>query len=277
MLADKKQKKKYIIIAVSIVVFIIILGTAFYEGLTVTHYSIETNKVDEPVRIVLLTDLHSCFYGKNQEKLISKIDEQNPDIILMVGDIADDVTPIDGTVAMLKGITDRYTCFYVTGNHEFWSGEVESIKNVFREYGVRVLEGESEIVTINGQSINICGVDDPDIGEYVFRRQLKSAFESIDEDLYTILMLHRPERFEAVSVNDCDLILSGHAHGGQWRIPHILEGVYAPDQGFFPIYTNGIYSMNGTEMLVSRGLHDAQLVPRIYNPPEVVVIDITAQ
>ena len=271
------NKKKKVIIVVVIAVFIVLLVTAFYEGLAVTKYSVETDKVKEPIRIVLLTDLHSCFYGKNQEDLLAKIDEQHPDIVLMVGDIADDVTPIDGTVALLKGLADRYLCFYVTGNHEFWSGEVETIKNVFREYNVRVLEGESVRVGIKGQSINICGVDDPDVGERIFQRQIEKAFESIDEDLYTILLLHRPERFEAVSENSCDLILSGHAHGGQWRIPFILDGLYAPDQGFFPKYTSGIYTMNETNMVVGRGMHRAQRVPRIYNPPEVVVIDIVPQ
>ena len=272
-----KTKKKKVVILVVIAVFIVLLVTAFYKGLTVTKYSIETNKVSEPIRVVLLTDLHSCYYGKDQKELLSKIEEQHPDIVLMVGDIADDVTPINGTVDLLKGMADKYLCFYTTGNHEFWSREVESIKNVFREYGVHVLEGESVTVGIKGQSINICGVDDPDVGEPIFQKQLENAFESINKDLYTILMFHRPERFEAVSVNDCDLILSGHAHGGQWRIPFILDGLYAPDQGFFPKYTSGIYSMNGVDMLVSRGLHDAQRVPRIYNPPEIVVIDIVPQ
>lgn len=270
-----KIKRKTLVILGIIVLTLIFLCFAFYTGLTVKTYIIETEKINQPVRIVLLTDLHSCLFGKNQSKLTEKIIEQNPDIILMAGDIADDVIPIDGTIGLLEAIAEKYPCFYVSGNHEFWSGEVDDIKDVFRSYGVRVLEGENETVSINNQTVTVCGADDPEIGETTFNGQLESAFEGIGKGSYTILLSHRPERIAEYSVYDCDLVLSGHAHGGQWRIPLILNGLYAPNQGFFPKYAGGLYEYKQTLMIVSRGLSTySTRIPRIFNPPELVVIDI---
>ncbi|MCL2677580.1 MAG: metallophosphoesterase, partial [Clostridiales bacterium] len=235
----------------------------------------KTEKLGEPLRIVLLADLHSCLYGKNQEILLAKINAQNPDLILMCGDIADDDMPHGGTLLLLAGIANKYPCFYVTGNHEIWSGEIDAIKDFFRDYGVCVLEGECQIVEVRGQLINICGVGDPSAGANNFAKQLENAFAGIDEELYTILLSHRPERFEQESAYPCDLILSGHAHGGQWRLPFTSISLIAPNQGLFPKYTSGIYTSNGTKMLVSRGLsRESTRAPRIFNRPEIVVIDL---
>jgi len=236
---------------------------------------IETDKLTKPVRIAFLADLHSCLYGKNQGELIAKIDGQNPDLVLMSGDIADDKLPLDGAIELLAGISGKYGCYYVTGNHEFWSGRAGGIKDLFREYNVHVLEGECAAAEIRGQPVNICGVDDPEIGGAAFQKQLASAFGAVDDNSYTILLSHRPERFQQESAYNCDLILSGHAHGGLWRIPFILNGLYAPNQGFFPKYTSGVYIIGSVRMLVSRGLSRySTSIPRIFNPPELAVIDI---
>jgi predicted MPP superfamily phosphohydrolase len=137
------------------------------------------------------------------------------------------------------------------------------------------LEGDRRVVEVRGQRINICGIDDPSIGRFNFDRQLENAFDSVDSNLYTILLSHRPERFQQLSEYECDLILSGHAHGGQWRIPFILDGLIAPNQGIFPKYTSGTHTLNDTKMIVSRGLaRESTRIPRVFNPPELVVIDI---
>ena len=275
MAAKKKKKKNKRVLAAACVALCAVLFAAFYNGLTVTEYTVKTDKLAEPVKIVFLTDLHSCFYGKDQKNLLAKINAQNPDLILMAGDILDDVTPHDGTIALLEGIAGKYPCYYVTGNHEIRNSGGDELKDFFRSYGVQILEGERQVVEIKGQLINICGVDDPLAGENVFAKQLDDVFASIDETLYTILLSHRAERFEQESAYPCDLVLSGHAHGGQWRIPFILKGLYSPGQGLFPKYTGGVYEMNETKMLVSRGLsRGTRGVPRIFNPPELVVINL---
>ena len=258
-----------------ILLLIIFLYIAFYPGLTVKYYTLKTNKISEAIKIVLITDLHSCFYGKEQIRLINKINEQKPDIILMAGDIADDVLPHDGTISMLKGLTPKYPCYYVSGNHEFWSGEIDSIKMMLEAYGVKVLSGSNETILLNNQMINICGVDDPDVSAPVFNNQLENALPTTPSEYYTILLSHRPELFEKYISLNCDLILSGHAHGGQWRIPFILNGLFAPNQGFFPKYAGGVYIENGRTMIVSRGLAlESTGIPRIFNPPELVVIEL---
>ncbi|MDR2532413.1 MAG: metallophosphoesterase [Oscillospiraceae bacterium] len=269
-----KFRKKYFFLAGGGILAGVFLLIVKGQSLTVTSYTIETEKLENPVRIAHITDLHSNFYGKNQKKLILRIDEQNPDIIVMTGDIADDRVKHDGTIKLLEGIADRYPCFYVSGNHEMRSGEFDSIKEIFLEYGVVVLEGENTVTEINGQFINICGIDDPGIGKKKLEKQIESAFADIDESLYTILLFHRPEHFPKMAENHFDLMLTGHAHGGQWRIPYILEGVYSPNQGLFPKYTNGIYTLNDRTMLVSRGLGRMSPPVRFFNPPELVIIDI---
>ena len=268
-------KKKRVFIIAGIVLVAVFLCIAADLRLTVTSYTVETNKVKGLIKIALISDLHSCFYGKNQKDLISEINEQNPDIILMSGDIAHDKPPHNGAVKLLDGISGRYKCFYVIGNHEVWSGEADLIKELFQERNITVLEGESKVVEVSGQFINICGVEDPEIGETEFEIQLESAFDSINTDLYTVLLFHRPERFEQIAEYEFDITLSGHAHGGQWRLPYISDGFYSPNQGFFPKYTGGIYCFNGKKMLVSRGLSRMRPpVPRLFNPPELVIINI---
>ncbi len=255
---------------------------ALWTGLTVRAYEVPTEKVTEKIRIVLLTDLHSTVHGGGQSKLIAKIREQAPDLILLSGDIADDETPIEGTKLLLTVIGREYPCFYVTGNHEFWSGEVESIKELFRSYGVTVLEGTGETVEVNGQKVLVCGVDDPNSFETFFGQtvspgwadQLAGCEALLDGETFSVLLSHRPERVEDYEVSGFDLVVSGHAHGGQVRIPGLLNGLLAPHQGFFPKYAGGQYHLGGTELVVSRGLSINPRLPRVFNPPEVVVIDI---
>jgi len=272
-----KLRKKHVFIIICLAAIVAFLIIGIDHKLMVTYYEIGTDKVDAPIRIAFLADLHNSFFGENQEILISMLERQNPDIIVMSGDMSDEYTSLDATVKMLGGLKGKSNCFYVIGNHEAWTGEVVQIKKLFREYGVTVLDGQNVVVDINGQLINICGVDDPEIGRAIFERQLESAFASIDEDLYTVFLFHKPELFTRMSEYSFDLMLSGHAHGGQWRIPHIINGLYSPGQGLFPKYTSGVYYSENNQMIVSKGLSltlPPPIVPRIFNPPEIVIIDL---
>ena len=268
--------KKRVLLLVLFAALVVLLLSAFNNNLTVTEYSIKSGKITGAVKIVLLADLHSCVYGESQQELIEKINEQNPDLIMMSGDIADDILPDSRVVELLDGIAGKYPCYYVTGNHEFWSGRASEQKEIFRSFGVSVLEGDCEEVLVNGQRISVLGVDDPDAGWAVFGEQMENISGLISAERYSILLSHRPELIELYAGYGFDLVLSGHAHGGQWRIPLILpNGILAPDQGLFPRYTNGIYEKNDTKMLVSRGLaRESTGVPRIFNPPELIVIHL---
>lgn len=270
------NKKKICIIAV----IILLLIFACDMRLKTVVYTMETDELDTPVRLVLITDLHSCYYGKEQNVLIRAVEEQNPDIVLLGGDIFDDNLSYENAETTIKYLSENYPCYYVTGNHEYWSEDISTILNIVDSYGITILEGDCDTIDIDGQTINICGVDDPDVTSYTKNAksmpdQLTEALEQAEPDCYTILLSHRPEYAETYMRYDFDLVLSGHAHGGQWRIPGILNGLYAPNQGLCPKYAGGLYEFEQGTMIVSRGLaRESTLAPRIFNRPELIVIDL---
>ncbi len=273
----RKRKISFVILSCLILLLLLI---AFNTKLKIRSYEVCSDKIREPVRLVLITDLHSCKYGENQKELIEAIDRQKPDLILLGGDICDDKIPNDNTKALLGGIASRYPCYYVTGNHEYWSNQIDKILELFLSYGVTILSGNSDTIEIRGQALNVCGISDPDIVRYTdsstgAREQLQALEHVPDNGLYTILLAHRPEWIDLYGTYDFDLVLSGHAHGGQWRLPGLINGVFAPDQGMLPKYAGGKYGVNGTTMIVSRGLaRESTSVPRIFNRPELVVVDL---
>lgn len=278
----RRLLRNLIWIAIGVLTVWILCFLGFDSRLKIQHYTITSEKIQTPIRLLLLSDLHSCAYGEQQATLVDAIDRQAPDIILLGGDICDDVLPHDNTKVLLQGIADRYVCYYVTGNHEYWSGEIDDILQLFRSYGVHILNGSSDTVDCNGQSVNICGITDPDAIRYSnFKKSTEEQLESLKtvaaNDNYTVLLAHRPELIEQYAVYGFDLVLSGHAHGGQWRIPGLINGIYAPNQGWFPPYAGGKYEVHGTTMIVSRGLaRETTRIPRIFNRPELVVVDVTA-
>lgn len=283
---DKVNKKKKIPITVKvgIVIGVLVFCTmALWQGLTVKKYTVSSDKIKSSVKILAITDLHSTIYGNKQKKLIDKIQECNPDVIVLVGDIAVDDVPHKGTELLLSAIAREYPCYYVTGNHEFVSGEVTYIKEMIQSYGVTILEGDSSIIEVGGQQIRFAGVDDPDgfYGSEYFEdgisngwnEQFNNCNEVTGDGIYSVLLSHRPELTEIYKNSGFDLVIAGHAHGGQVRIPGILNGLLAPNQGFFPKYAGGLYELDNTTMVVSRGLC-RNIIPRVFNPPEIVVIDV---
>ena len=274
-------KGKCVLAVVILLLILIIPGLDF--RLVIRHYEIDSaGQLENPVRIALVTDLHSCRYGDEQKTLLNALDSQAPDVVMLCGDIFDDELDDRNTEIFLKGISEKYTCFYVTGNHEFWSGrEAFDKKMAFVDgCGIKRLSGDIETIEVNGTALTVCGVDDPAVSRLdlentlPFSEQLDNVKGLAEEGEFTVLLSHHPERFEEYAEGDFDLVLCGHAHGGQWRIPGVLNGLFAPDQGLFPKYAGGEYSDNSTVMIVSRGLaRESTLVPRFYNRPELVIID----
>ena len=264
-----------------LILLLILFVAAVYNGLTIRHYAILTDKIGQgkSIRVVLIADLHSHIYGDNQNQLISKIIKQDPDLIFLAGDIADDNVPIEGTKLLLEGIKDIAPVFYVSGNHEYWSGDIKNIKETIRSYGVTILEDEYHGITINGVPLIIAGIDDPEWARYE-RKDSKPPMDEVfkdleDKDQFKILLAHRPEQIEQYKRYSFDLVVSGHAHGGQARIPFLLNGLIAPNQGWFPKYAGGLYRHGSLTHIVSRGVSYNSRLPRIFNPPEIVVIDIS--
>ncbi|SFP73487.1 hypothetical protein SAMN05216343_11334 [Oscillibacter sp. PC13] len=268
-----KRKALYTVAACG--VFLLFLAAALDTRLRMVTYEISTEKLEQEIRLAVLADLHSCAYGEDQRELLDAVKAQSPDAVLLAGDIVDDMLPEENAWTAISALAADYPCFYVTGNHEWWAGETERICRTMEQYGVIPLRGASMCFsTANGQVIRIGGVDDPESG--ALDAQLAQVGETLDENMFTILMAHRPEGIETYRQYAFDLIVSGHAHGGQWRIPVFLNGLYAPGQGFFPTYAGGRYDMNDTTLVVSRGLaRESTKVPRIFNRPELVLIQLT--
>lgn len=284
------MKKRTKILLILLAVLLLLTLPGFYNALAIRRYTVEAPGIARPVRIALITDLHSCAYGKGQRELLEVVEAETPDLILLGGDIFDDDLPDDNAEAFLRGIGGRYPVYYVTGNHEYWSGEAGFARKmaILEECGIVRLSGETAVFEANGSRICICGVDDPyawsdsygftEKTEGSFREQVAQVAAHVEDGAYTILLTHRPELLNVYSQYGFDLVLAGHAHGGQWRIPGILNGLWAPNQGLFPVYAGGRYAQDGTVMIVSRGLaRESTRVPRLYNRPEMVMIEVNSQ
>ena len=271
-----KKKRKRIVFPAVLILFV--LWTLWsWHPVTERIVLDLPEEINEGVRIVLITDLHSCFYGRGQHRLVSMVDKAKPDIVILGGDIFDDKLDDDNAKILLEDLVEKYPCFYVTGNHEYWSERVPEMKEYLESIGVSVLEGECETIEVNGNPIDVCGIDDPTrLYRSEWEAQLESAYEASSEDHIRLLVTHRPEEVVEYAKYDFDLIMAGHAHAGQIRIPFINKGVFAPNQGYMAEYVSGAYELsNGSTMVVSRGLaRESTPAPRYFNHPEIVVIDL---
>lgn len=269
------MKKKLLIIGLGLFVLGAFLA---YKGLDkdfdITRYEFKDKSLGSKVRIVFLSDIHSDYTGPELKNLLREIKTLEADIILIGGDAIDDRYAMEKGLDLIKEIAKLAPSFYATGNHEERSGYSDLIKDEFKSYGVKVLEGTWSSLDLEGGKIDIMGLDDP-LYPSKYKDQL-SNLEIYKSNNLTILLAHRPNRFEDYKDIQADYIFSGHAHGGQWRLPLILEdGLYAPGQGLFPKLTKGIHRAGHAILIISRGLATESVpVPRIYNPPELVVVDL---
>ncbi len=243
--------------------------------LRVARYALPTEKLGGRVRLALLSDLHSCYYGPRQGQITEALARQRPDAVLLAGDIADDRRPHANAFALLRQLGRQYPSFYVSGNHEVWSGELPWLKERFAAYGVTVLAGGCRRLFLRGQRLSLFGVDDPSIGRRRQARQSIAAARQMRPEEFNLLLAHRPEFAPCYAALGYDLILAGHTHGGQWRLPGLCNGVYASGQGLFPKYAGGEYRLGATALIIGRGLaRESTPVPRVFNRPELVLVDL---
>lgn len=278
-------RKRIVILSILLAAILFLLIACDFR-LIVRKYEIDADKIESPIRIAFVSDLHSCYYVEDQRELVDAIMKEDPDVLLLGGDVFDSKLDSKNTEIFLSAVSDKFPIYFATGNHDVWGGDeaFEKKMEILDRYGVTILSGESKTIEINGSSLNVCGVDDLSVfdsdskgkgKEESFFAQLDKVNGEAKDGNFTILLSHHPEYFEKYVIYDFDLILSGHAHGGQWRVPLLLNGVYAPNQDLFPKYAGGEYAENGTTMIVSRGLaRETTLVPRIFNRPELVIIEI---
>lgn len=266
-------KRKYLYGFMMSCIIIAVLLVAFSSRLVLRRYTVSSKKITSRIRIVHISDLHSQYYGEDQGELIYAIQHEDPDIIVLTGDILDKRGECDAIRSLILQIVPTYPCYYVTGNHEYDIDNIAGVKESLEHLGVEVLSGDCLSLMIGENVIDICGIDDPSVGNDEWQHQLESCYSQKNKDHFSLLLSHRPERVNAYKSYPFDLILSGHAHGGQVRIPRLINGLFAPNQGFFPKYAGGLYKLSNGTLIVSRGLKRS-LIPRIFNPPELVTVDI---
>lgn len=228
--------------------------------------------------ILMISDLHNKGFGKNQRKLIEKVMKEQPDIIVVTGDIVDSRRKgVEQALQLIEQLTDNVTVYFVPGNHEAARKDYPRIKKQLSDRGVVLLEDRILLLEKNGEKIFLAGIRDPLFqGKKRFRQNLYQISEEIsctDNHSFRILLSHRPEWMEEYVKHHFNLVLSGHAHGGQVRLP-LVGGLYSPGQGFFPKYSEGIYQKEDTTLVVSRGLGNSLFPFRIFNRPEIVVLEL---
>ena len=270
------MRKKHWWILPVLAILVALALIALDERLILRTYTVASPKLTAEVRLAVVTDFHS---SDNADDVVAMVASCAPDAVLMVGDMFDDDTqnrPTERTLSLMRQLSAQYPCYYVSGNHEAWTGEMDALYQQTEEAGVTVLRMSSGVLTVRGQRIALCGIPDP--YEMVFsgapdtEEQLRQALEDVDPADFTVLLAHRPELLAKYAQFPLDLVVSGHAHGGQVRIPGVLNGLYAPNQGWFPKLAGGAYTQDGTTLIVSRGLAVRTRLPRIFNRPEVVLV-----
>lgn len=305
----RRRNKKNIPLWLSIILsllFCILFGNYLANRqVYVTTYEMEDEKIPQSFddyRIVQVTDVHSIRSIEQADMLFETIASQNPDAVVITGDLVDstyygdennakkagerDEIPGSDTVDFVKRLTEHYYVYYVYGNHEMvLLDDVDNnpFKLAMEDIGVVFLNNEGVRISKGDESIYMLGIQDPATlyKDYNYKEckthtdrinaMMQKVMALTEEKEYTVLLSHRPEYFQEYVRYDVDLVITGHAHGGQIRIPGV-GGLYAPGQGWFPIYTDGIFSDKETDMIVGRGIGDSTWIPRIFNPPEINTI-----
>ncbi|WP_445491635.1 metallophosphoesterase [Niallia sp. 03133] len=281
----KFTKKKGIIFTV-IVLLIALFSYYQNNAVTMTNVTIQSSKIPssfDHFKIVQLSDLHSKEFGRNQKGLVEKVKKLKPDLIVFTGDLVDSKkykeVPSLGLMKQLVSITSVY---YVTGNHEWWSGKFDRLEKKLQAAGVKVMRNTNEAIKKGNGEIQLLGVDDPaiageDLEEAIVDQEIQTALKGTKKrENFMLLLSHRPELLRLYEKYNMDLVLAGHAHGGQVRIPFI-GGLVAPNQGFMPKFTAGQYKKGNTIMIVNRGLGNSIIPQRLFNRPEIVEITFRSE
>ncbi len=278
---NKKKGKKFLI---ALVVAVVLIGLA--AALNIYHnnqleksfYQVKSSKVINNIRIVCISDMHLKEFGDNNERLVTEIKNLSPDLITLVGDMNMESEPDNYAcvVSLCRNLNKIAPVYYSLGNHEIDAMLFKDSKiyDDVKKAGIKILNNEVEVVNVGGTDIDIIGLTQ---NPSEFEQYGKSFFDKAMEadDNFKLVLNHYPENFLGVLDDyEIDLALTGHAHGGQVRLPWI-GGLYAADQGLFPKICDGYNEVGNTKMICTRGLGKSGIVPRINNKPEIVVADIS--
>lgn len=262
----------------------------YYQNnqIVITNLQVK-HKVSNKIRIAQISDLHSKEFGKNNNRLYKVIMRQKPDIIVATGDLIDsNMKNIDGIIEFCSRLNNEVPLYYILGNNEMRCDKLNEIIQKLKKSNVNLLENEISTISIKGNIINILGLEEKRIDEgEIFYSKTNSRYgvENVDILFKTLekmnglkfVLSHYPENYEYIGENSYskykfDIMFSGHAHGGQFILPG-LGGIFAPGQGMFPKYYRGMYGRRN-KLIVSRGLGNSGFPLRLFNRPEVVIVDI---
>ena len=285
MKINTHKRKCIVLLCVGLIGIILTIWTIWGNtALRISKVSISSDRL--PVsfsgfRIAQVSDLHNAKFGKDNERLLQMLSECQPDMIAITGDLIDaNHTDIETALAFANEAVKIAPTYYVSGNHEARCSEYDTLKTGLESAGVIVLADEAVYLERDGETIAILGLADPDFsikgdlfGEVPAMANTKLNELLEQETAYSVLLSHRPELFETYTTCGVDLVLSGHAHGGQFRLPFV-GGLIAPNQGLFPKYDAGLFTDGNTNMIVSRGIGNSIIPIRFNNRPEIVLIEL---
>ena len=281
MSKNKKRTKKYLwlrILAGLIIICAFIIADSAYR-LTVTRYELGYADLPETFdgfRIVQLSDLHGMEFGRDNERLIRAVKKAEPDLIAMTGDYIESAGDLPATESLLKGIREIAPIYFVGGNHDWASGDMDKLRGLLVKYGVIYMENDYELYEKDGGSILICGAADPNSwADMETPEELAEEAAAEYPDRFTLFIAHRNNWPDIYPKLDVDLIICGHGHGGVVRLP-IVGGLLGTEHNLFPKYDDGVFKSGRYNMVVSRGIggNGAIKIPRFLNNPEIVVTEL---
>ncbi len=266
-----------------ILLFILLIYIFLYwqnYGITTTKYRYKNKKLPKDMKgykIVQISDYHNTVVL--HEKVLNLTSKEKPDIIVITGDLFDcRKTDIETGLNLLKDLVKISPVYYVTGNHEARIGNIDNIKMKIEDIGVKIIEDKKISIWKGKSSITLMGIADPQFflkdkkeDKHAFRNHLLNFTK--DDDSFKILLSHRPEFIHTYRDSGVDLVFTGHAHGGQFRIPFTNIGVFVPNQGIFPPYASGIKTLDETTVVISRGIGNSVFPFRLFNRPEIVTVE----
>ena len=279
-----------VVITAIAVILVIMLWIMLYDSnrFVVRHYSLRDHRIKKPVKAVVLADLHNKRYGKENERLLQAIDEIHPDMILIAGDLltAKPKADLEIAVGVLTKLAEKYPIYYGNGNHEHrlklypetYGDMSERYEEELQKIGIRRLINEHTAL----EEYGIC-IYGSEIDKFYYKRfgirpmdpeYLKALLGQPSEENYTILIAHNPDYFPKYAEWGADLVLAGHVHGGMVRVPFWGKGVVSPNVRLFPKYDGGEFTLGKTKMLLSRGLGMHTIPIRLFNPGEVLEVDL---
>lgn len=247
-------------------VFLICLVCLLSNNIIVTsRYTVRAD-IERPVKIAQISDLHGKAFGRGNRRLIAKVTAQNPDFVVITGDIIHRYTPKNkkNALELVSALSSICPVLFAAGNHE--------LRNVGYRFFRRDLIAAGACV-LDDCSCEISGLTV--VGLKCSSLKNDRLFAATPKEVgYKIALAHMPHFLERYERAGYDLVLSGHAHGGQWRIPFTRRGIYAPGQGLFPKYTEGLHAAGKTKMIISRGLGNSEFPLRLNNQPELVIVNL---